>query len=52
MSKQNYAVNAKLKICMFGDGDIIGTTKKKPRKIEAFDGLTRISNLNFYVERV
>ena len=29
MSKQNYAANAKLKICMFGDGDIIGTTKKK-----------------------
>mgnify|MGYP001851200709 len=29
MSKQNLAANAKLKICMFGDGDIIGTTKKK-----------------------
>ena len=28
MSKQNLAANAKLKICMFGDGDIIGTTKK------------------------
>ena len=28
MSKQNYAANAKLKICMFGDGDIIGITKK------------------------
>jgi len=29
MSKLNLAANAKLKICMFGDGDIIGTTKKK-----------------------
>lgn len=29
MSKQKLMANAKLKICMFGDGDIIGTTKKK-----------------------
>ena len=28
MSKQKLMANAKLKICMFGDGDIIGTTKK------------------------
>ena len=28
MSKQNLMENTKLKICMFGDGDIIGTTKK------------------------
>ena len=29
MSKHNLMENTKLKICMFGDGDIIGTTKKK-----------------------
>ena len=28
MSKQKLMANAKLKICMFGDGDIIGITKK------------------------
>ena len=28
MLKQKLKANAKLKICMFGDGDIIGTTKK------------------------
>ena len=28
MSKHNLMENTKLKICMFGDGDIIGTTKK------------------------
>lgn len=29
MSKQKLMANAKLKICMFGDRDIIVTTKKK-----------------------
>ena len=28
MTKQDLMEKNKLKICMFGDGDIIGTTKK------------------------